>query len=59
MAPKKADTLLGKRVVAPRSLWPDYPLPRGQTGWEGEAAAAVAAAECTLQCCDCGLCLAP
>lgn len=38
---KKEDTLVGKRVVAPRSLWPDYPLPRGQTGWEGEAGTGV------------------
>ena len=36
MPPKKADTLAGRSVLAPASLWPDYPLPRGKKGWSGE-----------------------
>ena len=36
MAPKKPDTLVGKLVLAPRSLWPDIAPPRGKSGWEGE-----------------------
>lgn len=37
MAPKKEDKLAGRRVLAPASLWPDFPLPKGQKGWSGEA----------------------
>lgn len=37
---KKPDTLVGKEVLAPRGLWPDFPLPKGQTGWRGEGAGA-------------------
>lgn len=30
------DHLEGKAVIAPRSLWPDFPLPAGERGWRGE-----------------------
>ncbi|KAL4422456.1 hypothetical protein ABPG75_008653 [Micractinium tetrahymenae] len=31
----KTEPLEGKAVIAPRSLWPDFPLPRGEQGWKG------------------------
>ncbi len=40
MPPKKEDKLAGRQVLAPPSLWPDFPLPKGQKGWAGEAAGA-------------------
>ncbi|KAI7837179.1 hypothetical protein COHA_008972 [Chlorella ohadii] len=35
MPPKKEDKLAGRQVLAPPSLWPDFPLPKGQKGWAG------------------------
>lgn len=41
MAPKKKpqDNLIGKTVLAPSTVWPNFPLPKGKQGWEGEPAA--------------------
>lgn len=33
---KKPEQLTGRTVLAPRSLWPEYPLPKGKTGFEGK-----------------------
>ena len=39
MPPKgKPDALAGREICAPRDQWPDVPLPRGKTGWEGTEA---------------------
>lgn len=35
MAPKKEDRLAGRRILAPPSVWPDFPCPKGQKGWAG------------------------